>query len=457
GATSPGGTASRGTDTLTLLPPEDDVMLGLWRAEALVTGQRIAKVVFLVDGKTQLARNAKPYSVELRLSRFPIEQVVRAEGYDQAGKLVAADEVVLNVPHGGLRVQILEPARGARPAGRVHASATVTVPEDRHIESVEFKVNEVAVKKLNRPPWEADVDVPKGEDTVYLTVTAQLDNGTRAEDVRFLRAPEYVEEVNVDLVELYTAVTDRSGEPVRGLTADDFEVLEAKQPQKISRFEQVENLPLSLGIVIDTSGSMASSLGEAERAASSFLKRLIRQGDHCFTLTFSDRPVVRMPLTDDAAAAIRSLDHLQAVGETSIHDALVHSLYYFRGMRGQKAIVLLSDGDDNSSQLTFDEALEYTRRSGVSIYTIGLRIPITSQQIRSKLNRLGDVSGGRTFFVSKAEELAEVYGQIERELRSRYLLAFQSTRPPGTGGYREVEVKLKKPGLKARTARGYYP
>jgi len=245
---------------------------------------------------------------------------------------------------------------------------------------------------------------------------------------------------------------------VRGLTAQDFEVLESGKPQKLAKFELVENLPLTLGILIDTSGSMASSLGEAERAAGSFLERLItRPGDRCFTLTFSDEPVLRMPLTDDVRAAVNSISKLQATGSTSVHDALVHSLYYFRGTRGQKALVLLSDGDDNTSQLTFDEALEYARRTGVAIYTIGLNISGASLGIRSKLNHLSEATGGRVFYVKKAAELAAVYAEIERELRSRYLLAFQSEQTAAQGGFRQIDVKVKKPGLKARAARGYYP
>lgn len=444
-------------DTVTLVPPEDDVVFGLWRAEALVTGHQVVKVVFSVDDKPQFARHSPPYSVELRLKRLPTEQVVKAEGYDAQGRLIASDQLVLNQPHGGLAVAIQQPARGARPVGRTEAVAEVTVPSERRVELVEFRLNDKLVAKVTRPPWTATFDVPAQGDTVYLTVAAQLDDGTRAEDVRFLRSPSYVEEMAVNLVELYTTVLDGSGQLARGLSADDFEVLENGQPQKIAKFELVENLPLTLGILIDTSGSMASSLGEAQRAAGGFLERMVRPGDRCFTLTFSDRPVLRMPLTDDPRAAAQSLERLQADGSTSIHDALVHSLFYYRGTHGQRALVLLSDGDDNTSQLTYDEALEYAKRSGVAIFTIGLKIPVHSVGIRRKLDRLGELTGGRVFYVGKAAELAGVYAEIERELRSRYLLAFQSGLQAGAGGYRQVEVKMRKPGLKARTARGYYP
>ncbi len=444
-------------DSIKILPP-DDVVFGLWRAEALITGKRIVRVAFLVDGKVQYSRASPPYSVELRLNRLPAEQVVRVDGFDAGGKLVQSDEIVVNQPHGSLAVAITSPARGTRPApGRVRAVADVTVPSEKRVEQVEFRLNDTVVAKLTQPPWETNVELPKEGDTLYLTVSAQLDDGSRAEDVRFLRSPQFVEEMAVSLVELYTTVTDGAGKLVYGLTADDFQVLEGGQPQKLQKFQLVENLPLTLGILIDTSGSMASSLGEAQRAAGSFLERMVRRGDRCFTLTFSDTPILRMPLTDDPRAAAESISRLQADGATSIHDALVHSLFYYRGTHGQRALVLLSDGDDTSSQLSFEEAFEFAERSGVAIYVIGLNIPVRYVGIRGKLKRLTDSTGGRVFFVSKAEELAGIYGEIERELRSRYLLAFQSNVTAGSSGFRQIDVKMLKPGLKARTARGYYP
>ena len=161
-----------------------------------------------------------------------------------------------------------------------------------------------------------------------------------------------------------------------------------------------------------------------------------------------------MPPTDDVEGVITSLHGLQAVGYTSLHDAIVTSLYYFRGVRGQRALVLLSDGDDTSSHTAFRDALEYAKRSGVAIYTIGLGVSPLSADIRRKLSMLSNETGGRSFFVEKAGQLVGVYDQIEKELRSRYYLAYTPSGPAGDD-YRPVEVKVKN-GMKARTIRGYY-
>lgn len=446
-----------GADGLLLLPPTEDVLIGLWRAEALVTGERIQKVTFLVDGKTQLTTSKKPFSAEVRLSSFPTEQTVRAEGYDAEGKLVAADNVIVNQPKGTFNVRIVSPAKGTRTQeSRTLAKAEVFVPDGRILRSMEFRVNDQLIASLTKPPWQAEVPVPNA-DLVYLTAVATLDDGSHVEALRYLRAPENVSEVDVDLVELYAAVTDRSGNLVNDLKQDDFEVYESGKKQELVKFDPVKNLPLTVCMLIDTSGSMSSSLNAAQQAATGFLQSVMKPGDKAFAVSFARRPRLEIAPTDDVGAVEQAISGLQAVGDTALHDALVHSLYYFRGVKGQRALVLLSDGDDNSSYITYKEAMEYASRSGVAVYTIGLNLSFMDTGIKSKLNELSASSGGRAFFTNDPKELPGIYKQIETELRSRYLLAYNSTEAGTQTGYRPVEVKVKKSGLKARAEKGYYP
>jgi VWFA-related protein len=444
--------AIAGKNSLVLVPPIDEVVLGIWRADAMVNGERIVKVVFLVDGEPQLSRTKAPYSAELRLAPFPREQVIKAEGYDADGELVAADEVVINQTRGAFRVMITEPGERDRIGRRVKVRAEVAVPDENRVEQVELKVNDRTVATLTAPPWQADVDVPD-DPIVHLAVVAQLDDGRRTEAVRFLRAPENMEEVDVNLVELFATVTDGGG-LVRGLTVGDFEVLESDKPQKVSRFEMVENLPLTLGFLIDTSTSMASSLTEAQHAADGFLRKL-KTKDRAFAVGFATRPYLSMPPTDDIEAVSQSLEGMRAAGRTALYDGLITALYYFRGFRGQRALILLSDGEDTWSNTPWERALEYAQRSGVAVYAIGLNVPAISLEVRSQLSALSESTGGKVYFVDKSEELTEVYGEIEHELRSRYYLAYESDRPADEYGYRPIEIKVKRG--KVRTARGYYP
>ncbi|HBL30401.1 MAG TPA: hypothetical protein DD490_26500 [Acidobacteria bacterium] len=448
------GDVVKGADGLILLPPPADVVLGLWRAEAIVTGERIRKVTFLVDGVAQLSRSAAPFSAEVRLARFPTEQVVRAEGFDETGGLVAADEVIINQPRGALGVWITEPPKGKRVTGtKALVKAEVMIPDGRRIEALELRLNDQVVTSLAKPPWQAELTLP-GDDVVYVTAVAVLDDGTRAEAVRFLRAPEYMEEVEVNLVELYVTVTDRGNQLVGGLTQNDFEVLEQGRRQEIAKFELVENRPLTVGMLLDTSGSMAQSLAQAQDAAAGFLRSVVKPRDKAFAVSFASRTRLDMPPTDDVEGVVLALSNLQAVGGTALYDAIIHSLYYFRGMTGQRAMVLLSDGDDSASWFKYQDALDYARRSGVAIYAIGYNVPALGG-LRGKLEELSLETGGRVFYADKAEDLPGVYAQIERELRSRYLLVYNAAESSATGA-RAVEVKVKG-GHKTRVSRGVYP
>jgi VWFA-related protein len=201
---------------------------------------------------------------------------------------------------------------------------------------------------------------------------------------------------------------------------------------------------------------MASSLAEAQRAAAEFMHRLLAPRDRCFTLQFGGRPSLLIPPVDDVEAAALSLDGLRAFGRTALHDGVVTALYYFRAERGQRALLLLTDGDDTASSISWEDALEYARRSGVAIYPVGLGIGELKLAPRGRLAELAEATGGRAFFVDRADELAGVYGRIGEELRSRYLLAYSADRPAGENGFRPIEVRLKR-GLKARVSRGSYP
>jgi VWFA-related protein len=446
-----------GEDDLLLVPPAIDVVLSYWRAEAIVSGERIEEVVFSVDGEEQLTDRRPPFSAELKLARFPTEQVISAVGRNAAGEVVDSDEVVINQARGALAVRITEPATGVIPKGdEVEVRAQVVVPDGRRVAEVRFEIDGEVVATASEPPWRAVLRAPHSGTLSYLSVTAELDDGRTAEDVRFLDAPDFVEQIDVDLLEIYAAVTGKGGRPVKGLTQEDFQVRVDGQPVEIRRFEEVDDLPLTVGIVVDSSGSMAASLAEAMEAARGFLAEVIDIQDHSFSVGFADAPVLLMPPTQDIDAVADSLGRLRAVGWTALHDAVVTGLYYFRGFPGQRAMVLLSDGDDTKSTYAFRDVLEYARLSGVSIYTVGLDVGGVGGAA-GKLRELAAETGGRSFFISDADELRAVYAEIEEELRSRYMLAVAPPPRQGDGeGFREVKVEVGQRGLGVRTARGLY-
>ncbi|MDX1632355.1 MAG: VWA domain-containing protein [Thermoanaerobaculia bacterium] len=440
---------------LVLLVPPREVVFGGMRARAAVRGSRIEEVVFSVDGEPRITRTAPPWTAELVLPKIPRPLIVRAEGLDDEGELVASDEVFLNQPRGRLSVEIVSPERGAHPDGPFTAEARITVPEGRRVQEVRFLLNDASMTRLSEPPWRAALPEPRGSELSFLTVEAELDDGSRAEEVRFLNTPYEIGEVDVQMVELYTTVLGRDGGMVPGLEPEDFRVLEDGRPQKIEKFELVEDRPLTMGVALDVSASMFASLREAHRTAVEFLDRIIGSRDQAFAVAFSSEPLLAMPRTEDVGAVAAALDDLRAEGHTALHDTVVFSIYYFTGVEGRRVLVLLSDGDDTDSRLEFEDALEYARQSPVIIYTIGLQNDALDVRAKWKLRKLAEATGGRSFFISRAEELSGIYRQIERELASQYLLAYASDQ---TGlEYRRVEVEVKRRGLDARTIPGYFP
>jgi VWFA-related protein len=438
-----------------LLPPPQEILFGLQRFEAIVVGESIRKLRFLLDGKPQVTRSGPPWGAELRLPAVPKETWVRVEGLSESGEVVAADELLLNQRRGEPRVRLLEPKRRASLGGVLRAKAAVVVPEDRRLDSVEFVFNGQVIARRTEPPWEVEVDTSGSGPLAYLSVVARFSDGATIEDVRVFGQGAAFEELDVELVELYVSVVDSQGRIIRGLPRSQFVLEEEGRPRSFERFEEVKGLPLRVGLILDTSGSMREMLELARGAAVGFLKSVLTPKDLGFTVAFSDRPRLLMPLVSDPGALELSLRDVVAEGNTALYDALVLGLYQLRSQRGQRALVLLSDGEDTASTISFEDALGFARASGVSIYTIGLNIGSTSFGIRSQLSRLASETGGRVFYVARAEELPNVYRQIEEELRSRYLLAFAPDPQATPGQFRRLRVKLRDPSLKARHAPGY--
>jgi Ca-activated chloride channel homolog len=290
----------------------------------------------------------------------------------------------------------------------------------------------------------------------YLRVVGALDDGTVAEDLRYVNAPAYVSEVTVDAVELFTTVMEK-GRPVSGLQLSNFKVFEDGVLQKIESFENVKNLPLTLGVMVDTSASMLESLPEAQKAAISFLDYTIGEKDRAFTISFDNEPYLLSKPTGRKDKLFRSLAGMRAEGSTALYDSIVYGLYQFSGVKGKKALVILTDGKDTASKFDFDTTLEYVRKAGIAIYGIGLKISGTDLEVKYKLNKLANVTGGQTFYINSASHLEGIYRQINEELRSQYLLTYYSSNTAAKDQWRKVEVKVEPTHLQARAISGYYP
>ncbi|HEV8239532.1 MAG TPA: VWA domain-containing protein [Thermoanaerobaculia bacterium] len=458
-ATAPGTTAaaSLADDVVVqLAPPPADLITGRLRVAADVRGAGVARVRFVLDGQGLLAKARPPYTVELDLGQEPRLHQLAAIAEAPDGHELARDEVAVNAGPHRFNVRLVEPKVGtAVPGQPVRAEAIVEVPGGERLDRLELFVDETHLATLYQPPFVQSLLPPSGRPVSYVRAVAHLQSGAVAEDIAFLNAPRERAAVDVDLVELYTTANDRRGKPVTDLKPADFKVREDGRPQELLRCDYVEDLPIHAAVLLDTSSSMAEEMDQAVGAASHFFEQLLTSRDRAAVMSFADKPQLRVPFTGDPAVLAGGLARLEADGETALYDSVVYALWYFSGVRGKRVLVLLSDGEDSKSRYSFDETLEFARRSGVAIYTIGLGLSSNAQVARMNLQRLATETGGTAFFVERAGGFDNVYRSIERELRSQYLLAYQSD---GSGtGYRKVEVDVKRPGVSVSTAKGYYP
>ena len=440
---------------VTIQPIAKEIVTGLQRFETRVA-EGVKAVDFYLNGSKVMTRTKAPYDADLNLGPLPRKQTIRVVAYGPTGRTVGEDEYIVNEGKEIFKVRILTPEKGSKVSGPTKVVAAVAVPEGKALQKMEFYSNEARVATLYQSPYEQTVTIKDSKSLGYVRVVGTLDDGTVAEDLRYVNAPQFVSEVTVDAVELYTTVSEK-GRPVNYLQASNFKVFEDGAVQKIEGFEYVKNLPLSLGIMIDTSASMLEPLPEAEQAALKFIDFSVGEKDRAFVVSFDNEPYLLSKLTGRRDKLIRSLSGLRAEGSTALYDAIIYGLYQFTGIKGKKALVLLTDGKDTASKFDFDTLVEYVKKSGIAIYAIGLNISGSDLEVKYKLNKIAQVTGGQTFYISSIKGLEGVYRQINEELRSQYLLTYYSSNNQEKERWRKVEVKVEPTNLQARTISGYYP
>ena len=446
---------STGDHTIRILSLPEVLQVGRMRVEARTRGEGIARVAFLLNDRPVMRKSSPPYSVELNLGDKPTIHTLAAVALDADGNQLAIDEVLINSGPHRFGVRLIEPQRGKAYRNSVRAHVEVDVPEGERLDRVELFLNDTRVATLYQPPFEQPILLPDSSELSYIRAGAFLSNGDLAEDVQFINAPDYVDEMRVSFVELYTSVLDRKGNFVEGLTRENFNILEDGKAQKIRRFDTMRDLPIRAGLVIDTSLSMVTSLPDVEKAAYRFLEEVMEERDRAALVTFADEPQLKVRFTSDTSVLAGGLANLEAEGETALYDSIIFTLHYFSGLKGKRAVVVLTDGEDSSSRYTFEDAIEFARHTGVAVYIIGLNLP-SAREIRLKLRRITNETGGELFFIDSVRDLKKVYDAIQLELRSQYLIAYQSSST--AEGFREVEIELPgKKGLEAKSIRGYYP
>jgi Ca-activated chloride channel family protein len=276
-------------------------------------------------------------------------------------------------------------------------------------------------------------------------------------------ASSQVYKVRVELVNVLMTVTDKKNRTVIDMTKDDFHVFEGGQPQTIRYFSRETDLPLRIAILIDTSNSIRDRLRFEQEAATDFLTTTIRRGkDLAFVVGFDVEPQLVQDYTDNTEKLANAIRGLQAGGVTSLYDALFFSskekLYYFPPPEPylRRVMIIISDGQDNQSEHTREEALAMAQRAEVTIFTISTNRTGTEARGDKVLRYLAQQTGGRAFFPFEAGELAEDFQQIGRELRSQYSLAYVSTNAAHDGTFRNILIQPLDTNVHVRAKAGYF-
>ncbi len=270
--------------------------------------------------------------------------------------------------------------------------------------------------------------------------------------------------VDVDLVLVNATVTDPRNRYVTGLEAEHFQLWEDKLEQQISYFS-AEDVPMSLGIIFDVSGSMKEKLSVARDAAVTFLKSG-NPDDEYFLVEFASRPEIAEDFTTDITKLQNHLIFAPAKGMTAMYDSVYLGLEKLKeGSNPKKALLLITDGEDNRSRYTFSNVKEFVKEQDIQIYAIGIVNDWNSQLAAGRtgqalIEELSDLTGGRAFFPESVYELQDICTKIAVELKNQYVIGYSSTNTAKDGKWRKLRVKINAPKglppLNVRAKSGYY-
>jgi hypothetical protein len=336
----------------------------------------------------------------------------------------------------GFSIEITEPANQSIVFGKTKIIADVKIEQADLVDRVEFLVGDEVIFVDREPPYECVHDFGEQSRSWIVRAVAYHKEEVTVTDAVITRKIPFTVVERVNRVVLWLSATDKQGNFITELDREDFHVYEDGKEQEILDFYR-EDRPITLGILLDSSGSMREKLNEVHEAASAFVDTL-RDEDQALLIDFDDKVFLVEDLTN-----------------TAIYDVL-HATYRKIGqIEGRKAIVLLSDGEDTASQFGFKRVLEEAKSNSALIYSIGLGGGGQGPR-KSVLKDFSDFTGGRPFFVKKAAELGKVYQRIAEELRAQFYIAYSTNNEEWDGRWIKIKVESDRDNLEIRARRGYF-
>ncbi len=435
-----------GSSLVRLIPPrgERSGLSGRKSFSTVTTSDVVRRVEFYLDGERVFDDRRKPFQTTIDLGPEAVPHTIRIVAYDRSDRWLSEDELTVNEhrTRAGVGIATVEEERG----GRYAVEAQVELAGGRVLDRVEFYRNDRLAATLTRPPFRTVLPGPALAGADFARVAVYLDDGTVIEDVEFLSADAPMAETVVNLVEVYVVVNDDEGKPITTLEPDDFVLRAGRREIPIERFAVAEDVPLVLGLAVDSSQSMWALMPDTRQAAARFLGNTLTRIDQAFVVDFDTRPRLLSDTTADVAELIGTLGKIQADGFTALYDAMQFCLVHLARDQGRRALVVLTDGDDYGSQSGYRRTFRTAGNTGVPIYVISMsqgedrwgRGPR-----KLDLEAITKASGGRVYYVASMEAVFWAYGHIGEELRSQYMLGYSTSEPLTPREVQSIKVELR--------------
>jgi VWFA-related protein len=353
-----------------------------------------------------------------------------------------------------LTVRITSPVEDGLISGLLKLVAVVEPPgQGRQVKEVVFFADGKKVCTVSREPFQCDWDAGDRVVEHTIRVTAEHLKGGRAAATVHTKGVKFADSVDVDVVQFTAVVKDGDGRFVSGLRAEDFKIFDNDRPQKITSF-QSENISLELVVAIDVSSSMRAALPTVKESAKRFLAGL-RPGDQVSLLGFNDNVFTLAPRSRDQAARLKAIDLMRAWGGTALYDVVLNGLNVLGRYPGRRAMLLFSDGDDQSSHATLEAAIGRAEASDATIYVIGQGRAIRAADLQSLLKRFATISGGQHFFTEDVTRLDRFFEEILQDLSNQYLLSYAFPDSERDGRLHAIRVEVGDGKYHVRAREGY--
>ena len=351
-------------------------------------------------------------------------------------------------------ISITSPEADTYVVGMVQLKAVVTPGwRVKDIAKVTFSVNgrlECTIMEPTRLecPWDAGTQIRE----YVIRAVVELHGGARAVTTMKTKGLELAEAVRVEVTQV-TAVVHERGRFIKGLPVAAFRLLEDNVVQRITHFS-AEGSPLELVIAVDVSESMTQAMPQLKNSVKKFLAAL-GPNDQVTLTAFNDNLFTLTRRDTTPAQRVRAVDRLQPWGGTALYDVMVKGLQQLSKQPGRRVLVVFTDGDDKSSHSTLQSVEQAVRSSDATLFMVALGSGVRNAKIKSSIERLVDMSGGRALFVERSDQLDGPFAEIVEELSNQYLIGYESSNTKRDGAWREIKIELPDHRYSVRARQGY--